>query len=119
MGAMKPLTLYGIANCDSVRKARARLAAAGHQPHFHDFKKAGLDEAALRRWVQSAGWTVVLNRRGTSWRALDAAAQAAVVDEGGAVARMLSQPSLVKRPVVEWSDGAITVGLEALEARLE
>ena len=108
------ITLFGIANCDSVKRARAWFAAqAGAAPVFHDFKKAGLPEAALQAWVAAVGWERVLNRKGTSWRALDEVARAEVVDAGAAVRAMQVQPSLVRRPVVVWPDGGITVGFDA------
>ena len=72
--------LYGIPNCDTVKRARAWLNEHGVAHGFHDFKKQGLPEDHLQAWLRSAGWEKLLNRKGTSWRTLDAAAQAAVVD---------------------------------------
>ncbi|HET9820305.1 MAG TPA: ArsC family reductase [Burkholderiaceae bacterium] len=108
------MILYGIPNCDSVKKARAWLAERGTPHAFHDFRKAGLPAARLDAWIAAAGWERVLNRKGTTWRGLDEATRAAVVDAASARALMLAQPSLVKRPVIEWDDGRITVGLDAL-----
>jgi len=108
------LTLYGIPNCDSVRRARARLAGQGLAHDFHDFRKAGVPEHRLDAWLDAAGWETLLNRRGTSWRRLSDAERAAVVDRRSARAAMLAQPSLIKRPVIEWPDGRITVGLDAV-----
>ena len=105
-----PLTLYGIPNCDTVKKARAWLAERGVEVLFHDFKKLGVPPEHLQRWMAAAGWDKVLNRQGTTWRKLDADAQAAVHDAASAAALLLREPSAVKRPVVEWPDGAITVG---------
>ena len=107
-----PITLYGIANCDSVKRARAWLAGQGAAVSFHDFKKAGVPEDGLAAWVAAAGWERVLNRQGNTWRALDDAARAAVVDAAGASALMRAQPSLIKRPVVAWPDGSISVGFD-------
>lgn len=110
------ITLYGIPNCDTVKKARAWLADAGAQLEFHDFKKQGVPPARLDAWIVSAGWETVLNRKGTTWRKLDPAAQSAVSDAATARALMLAQPSVIKRPVVEWGDRAgskITVGFDA------
>ena len=106
-------TLYGIPNCDTVKKAREWLAQHGVAHEFHDFKKAGVPADRLARWVEAAGWERVLNRKGTTWRKLDGATQARVVDAGTAQALMVDQPSTIKRPVVEWDDGRITVGFDA------
>jgi Spx/MgsR family transcriptional regulator len=107
--------LYGIPNCDTVKRARACLAAQAAEVQFHDFKKAGVPADRLAAWVASAGWQRVLNRQGTTWRKLDEAAKAAVVDAASAQALMLAQASVIKRPVVEWPDGAITVGFDQAE----
>jgi Spx/MgsR family transcriptional regulator len=106
-------TLYGIPNCDTVKRARHWLDAHGVVHEFHDFKKAGVPADHLAAWVAAAGWERVLNRKGTTWRKLDAAQQAAVVDSASAQALMRDQASVIKRPVVEWDDGRITVGFDA------
>jgi Spx/MgsR family transcriptional regulator len=108
---MNPI-LYGIPKCDSVKRARAWLAAQGAAVQFHDFKKAGVPAQRLDAWLAAVGWQRLLNRQGTTWRKLDAAVQAAVVDAASARALMLAQASVIKRPVVEWPDGAITVGFD-------
>ena len=110
------ITLYGIPNCDTVKRARAWLASAGAPAAFHDFKKQGVPEARLDRWMAQVGWETLLNRKGTTWRKLDAATQAAVSDAASARALMLTQPSVIKRPVVEWGTPAsliVTVGFDA------
>lgn len=107
-----PLVLYGIPHCDSVKRARAWLAEQGVEMQFHDFKKAGVPADRLDAWIAAVGWQRLLNRAGTTWRKLDAASQAAVVDAGSARALMLTQSSIIKRPVVQWLDGAITVGFD-------
>lgn len=107
------MIVYGIPNCDTVKRARAWLDARGSTYTFHDFKKSGVPEKGLDAWLQSAGWETLLNRKGTTWRQLDAAAQARVTDAKAARALMLQQPSVIKRPVVEWDDGRITVGFDA------
>lgn len=104
------ITLYGIPNCDTVRKARAWLDERGRRHHFHDFKKVGVPANRLDAWLQALGWEQLLNRKGTSWRQLDEAVRAGVVDRAGARQVMLATPSTIKRPVVEWADGAISVG---------
>ncbi|RZT98091.1 ArsC family reductase [Rivibacter subsaxonicus] len=107
---MSEITLYGISNCDTVKRARAWLATNSVPYRFHDFKKAGLDAERLAHWVAAVGWEPLLNRRGTTWRQLPAERQAAALDGAGAQALMLDQLSVIKRPVVEWSDGNVTVG---------
>ena len=106
------LTLYGIPNCSTVKKARDWLEAHGLAYTFHDFKKDGVPPAALHEWVRSQGWEKLVNRAGTTWRKLDAAEQARAVDAAGAIALMQAQPSLIKRPVVQWPDGRLTVGFK-------
>ena len=105
--------LYGIPNCDTVRKARAWLDSQGIGHVFHDFKKQGVPPDRLDAWLASAGWQTLLNRKGTTWRKLDATTQAGAADAQSARALMLAQPSVIKRPVVEWPDGRITVGFTA------
>ncbi len=107
------MKLYGIPNCDTVKRARVWLTARGAAHDFHDFKKLGVPADRLDAWLQAVGWEDLLNRKGTTWRQLDAATQAAVVDAPSARALMLSQTSIVKRPVVEWADGSTTVGFDA------
>ncbi len=109
------ITLYGIPNCDTVKRARAWLHEHGRDAVFHDFKKAGVPPDRLDAWVASAGWERVLNRQGTTWRKLDDELKAAVVDATSAKLVMREQPSTIKRPVVEWADGAITVGFDAAD----
>lgn len=99
------LTVYGIPNCDTVKKARAWLDAQGVAYRFHDFKKAGVPQDALAAWISAFGWERLINRQGTTWRRLDEAERAAVVDAASAVSLMRAQPSLIRRPVVQWPDG--------------
>ena len=106
------ITVYGIANCDSVKKARAWLAAHGQAHTFHDFKKHGVPPDALTLWAQAAGWETLLNRKGTTWRALDTERQGTAINAAGAQSLMQAHPSLIKRPVVDWGNG-ITVGFDA------
>ena len=106
------IIVYGIANCDTVKKARAWLTEHGQTCEFHDFKKRGVPPEKLALWAQVVGWEKLLNRRGTTWRKLDAAAQAAVMDAASAHTLMLAQPSVIKRPVVDWGQD-ITVGFDA------
>ncbi len=112
MHTPKPVALHGIPNCDTVKKARAWLAGHGVDCDFHDFKKSGVTAEQLQRWAQAVGWERLLNRRGTTWRQLPAQAQAGATDARTACALMQQHPSLIKRPVVQWADGSITVGFE-------
>jgi arsenate reductase len=98
------LTIYGIRNCDTMKTARAWLDARGVDYVFHDYKKAGIDRARLERWVAAVGWEQLVNRAGTTFRKLPDAAKAGL-DESRAIALMLAQPSLIKRPVLEWGPG--------------
>ena len=105
-----PLTLSGIPNCDTVKKARTWLDASGVAFAFHDYKKAGVDPAALDRWVDALGWEVLLNRAGTTFRKLEPADREGI-DRARAVALMIAHPSLIKRPVVE-GEGVLLVGFK-------
>lgn len=105
------ITVYGLTNCDTVKKARAWLQAHGVEHHFHDFKKSGVPAQALARWADELGWDKLLNRQGTTWRKLDAAVQARASDSASARALMCEFPSLIKRPVVQWPQHA-SVGFE-------
>ena len=104
--------LYGIPNCDTVKKARTWLEQQGVPFHFHDFKKAGLSADVVDAWLKHVDWEVLVNRKGTTWRALDDAAKAAVVDAAGARALMLTSTSVIKRPVLVFK-GVAHVGFSA------
>ncbi|WP_019558906.1 arsenate reductase [Thioalkalivibrio sp. ALE12] len=105
---MSEIALFGIANCDTVRKARRALDAAGVGVRFVDVRKDGLEEARVRAWVEALGWEALVNRRGTTWRQLPAE-QRDGLDRERAIALMLEHSALIKRPVIEQGD-AITVG---------
>jgi len=108
-------TLYGIRNCDTVKRARQWLDEHGHAYSFHDFKLQGVPVSALDGWLSAVGWETLLNRQGTTWRKLDDATKAAVTGSASARAVMLAAPSVIKRPVVDWADGATrgtTVGFQ-------
>ena len=113
MSSPKPITLYGIPNCDTVKKARAWLTEHGVAYEFHDFKKQGVTPEQLSAWCAAVGWEVLLNRRGTTWRQLDAAEREGMVDAASARAALLAHASLIKRPVVDWGAGQVTVGFDA------
>lgn len=93
-------TLYGIKNCDTMKKARTWLDARGVEYAFHDYKAAGIDRTRLQRWCDEAGWETVLNRAGTTFRKLSESDKANL-DERKAIQLMLAQPSMIKRPVLE------------------
>jgi arsenate reductase len=107
------ITLYGIPNCDTVKKARAWLDAKGIAYKFHDYKKQGADEGKLAQWVELAGWEKVLNRAGTTFRKLPEA-DLAELDAAKAVRVMAANPSCIKRPVVE-HPGGLLVGFKEAE----
>jgi len=97
------LILYGIPNCDTVKKARVWLDQHGVAFVFHDYKKAGVDRARLQGWVAEHGWQIVLNRAGTTFRALPETDKADLTAER-AIELMLAQPSMIKRPVLDLGD---------------
>ena len=113
-------TVYAIPNCDTVKKARTWLTDHGVDYAFHDFKKQGVPQPQIDTWLAAVGWETLINRKGTAWRGLDDATKAAVVDAASARAVALASPSVIKRPVVQWADGTITVGFtpERFEQRL-
>ena len=100
------ITLYGIPNCDTVKKARAWLDARGIAYAFHDYKKAGADPARLAVWAGHAGWEKLLNRAGTTFRKLPEADREGL-DESRAIALMVAHPSCIKRPVAEHPGGLL------------
>ena len=108
---MPTITLYGIPNCDTVKRARAWLEARDVGYTFHDFKKQGVPPDSLAGWVAAVGWETLVNRKGTTWRQLDPAVRESVVDAASAQRALREHPSLVKRPVVEWP-GGVTVGFD-------
>lgn len=103
-------TLYGIKNCDTMKKARAWLDAKGVPYAFHDYKAEGIDRARLEAWAGNVGWETLLNRAGTTFRKLPDADKAGL-DERKALALMLDQPSMIKRPVLDL-DGRLLVGFK-------
>ena len=102
------VTIYGIKACDTMKKARAWLDQHGVAYGFHDYKAAGIDRERLRAWSGQVGWEVLLNRAGTTFRALPDAEKAGL-DETKAIGLMLAQPSMIKRPVLD-ADGRLLVG---------
>lgn len=102
--------LFGIKNCDTMKKARTWLDDKGVAYDFHDYKAKGIDRAHLEKWIEAAGWEAVLNRAGTTFKKLDDA-QKADLNAEKAIELMLAQPSMIKRPVLE-ANGKITVGFK-------
>jgi arsenate reductase (glutaredoxin) len=111
------LIVYGIPNCDTVKKARTWLDAQGRAFVFHDYKKQGVPADRLDAWIAAVGWEVLVNRQGTTWRKLDDATKAGVHDAASAKALMLAQASVIKRPVIERDGVVLGVGFD--EARLK
>jgi arsenate reductase len=107
------ITVYGIKNCDTCRKARKWLDAQGIEHQYHDFREDGLDNKSLTEWVKTVGWETLLNRRGTTWRKLPEAAREGLTPDG-ATALMLDNPTLIKRPVFDMG-GSYAVGFSKTE----
>ena len=105
------ITIYGIKNCDTMKKARAWLDGHGVDYAFHDYKSAGIDRAHLEKWSKKAGWETLLNRAGTTFRKLPDADKADL-DTEKAIALMLEYPSAIKRPVLDLGGGKILVGFQ-------
>lgn len=103
---------YGIPHCDTVKRARAWFGTAGRACRFHDFKRSGVPADRLDAWIAALGWERLVNRQGLTWKKLDEATRASVTDTASARALMLAASSVIKRPVVEWPDGQVTVGFD-------
>ena len=104
-------TLYGIKNCDTMKKARAWLDGRGQAYVFHDYKAGGIDRKRLQGWAGRVGWETLLNRTGTTFRKLPEAAKEGLT-EAKAIELMLAQPSMIKRPVLELGAGKLVVGFK-------
>ena len=100
--------IYGIPNCDTIKKARKWLIEHDIEYQFHDYKKEGADSVLLKQWSETEGWETLLNRRGTTWRKLPEDVKAGV-DESSSIQLMVDNPSMIKRPVLI-TDGEVTVG---------
>ncbi len=106
-----PVTIYGIKNCDTMKKARAWLDRHGVDYAFHDYKAAGVERARLEGWAKKAGWQTLLNRAGTTFKKLPDKDKESVTEKK-AIALMLVQPSMIKRPVLELAGGRLVVGFK-------
>ena len=109
-----PITIYGIKNCDTMKKARAFLDKHKVEYAFHDYKSAGIDRDRLEGWAKKAGWESLLNKAGTTFKKLPDKDKANVTEKK-ALALMLKQPSMIKRPVLELGGGKILVGFKPEE----
>jgi arsenate reductase (glutaredoxin) len=107
----KPVTIYGIKNCDTMTKARAWLDKHGVAYEFHDYKVTGIDQDHLEKWSKKVGWETLLNRAGMTFRKL-VDKDKAKIDEKKAIALMLKQPSMIKRPVLDLGGGKLVVGFK-------
>lgn len=105
--------MYGIKNCDTVKKARNALTASGIDYRFHDYRADGLDAALLQHFIDRLGYEALLNTRGTTWRRLPEAERAAIKDAASASAVMLAQPAIIKRPLLAAPDGSLLPGYSA------
>ena len=106
-----PITIYGIKNCDTMKKARDWLDKAGVDYAFHDYKSAGIDRARLEGWAKKLGWETLLNRAGTTFRKLPDKDKDGLTEKK-AIALMLAQPSMIKRPVLDLGGGKLLVGFK-------
>lgn len=109
----RSVKLYGIPNCDSVKKAKDWLQEHDIAIDFHDYKTSGISKAKLNEWCKKADWTILLNKKSTTWRGLDLETQAAVTNQKAAVSLMQEHTSLIKRPVIELSNGELLIGFDA------
>ena len=108
------MKLYGIPNCDTVKKARAWLESHGIQYEFHDYKKLGVDSALLAKWMSQLSWEKVINRQGQTWRKLSGAEKARITNDDAAIQLAQDQPSLIKRPAIE-HQGKVILGFDETE----
>jgi len=105
------MILYGISNCDTVKKAKNWLDKQNIDYSFHDFRKQGLDAETINGWLETVAWDKILNKRSTSWRNLDASVQQGI-DENNLVQLLVENPTLIKRPVMQ-VNGIISIGFNA------
>ncbi|EOE4442654.1 ArsC family reductase [Providencia stuartii] len=110
-----PYIMYGIKNCDTIKKARRYLEDNGINYQFHDYRVEGIDDALLSTLIAQLGWEVLVNKRGTTWRKLSDAEKNAVVDAESAKKVLLAEPAMIKRPILVSADNRYLVGFSADE----
>jgi len=106
------MIVYGIPNCNTVKKARTWLTAHGMSYEFHDFKKQGITAEKLNEWCAVFGWEKVLNKKGTTWKKISPEQQAEIIDQKSAVALLINNTSAIKRPVVEQNGKAVLISFD-------
>jgi arsenate reductase len=111
---MAGMVVYGIPNCDTTKKAIALLKKHKADFSFHDYKQMGITPQKLEAWCEKAGWEIVLNKRSTTWRELDEAAQKKVIDQPAAIKLMMKNNSIIKRPIIE-INGNLLIGFNETE----
>lgn len=109
------MKLYGIPNCNTVKKARDWLDAKNIAYEFHDFKKQGIDEGTIHNWLTQYPWEKLINRAGLTWRGLDEAAKSSVTDNASATALMQAKTSVIKRPILEKNNQVLALGFSENE----
>jgi len=107
--------LFGIKNCDKVKKAMAFLKENQIDYSFHDYKKNGIKEEKLNQWVKQIGWESLINKQGTTWKMLDKNQQAQILDAKKAIALMIEKNSVIKRPLLEKNGQIVALGLEEVK----
>jgi arsenate reductase len=105
-------TVYGIPNCDTVKKVRVWLDSHKIQYDFHNYKTDGIAPAKLKKWCEQVGWETILNKKGTTWRALDEATKASINNEKKAIKLLTENTSAIKRPVIEKDGKIVAVGFD-------
>lgn len=108
-------TLYGIPNCNTVKKAMDWLKKNDIAYQFHDYKKKGITEVKLKEWIAQIGWEVLVNKRGTTWKGLDETVQTSITNNHSAIGLMIEKTSVIKRPIIENGNKIVTVGFDEKE----
>jgi arsenate reductase (glutaredoxin) len=106
------ITLYGIKNCDTVKKSIQWISSRNIPFEFHDYKLKGISEEKLKEWIKEMGWETLINKKGTTWKKLDNSVKEGVMDEKQAIALMKTQTSIIKRPIIEVDGNIKTVGFD-------